>query len=316
MKLGDIYRLAIKLGIEHDPRGKEEVRRILDKNKEALEALKKNDREYFDHDTLENPYADTRILFGDSESEIKCLIAGIDMETQEIILADRLREKGEPIDLVFAHHPEGKALAALADVMYLQADAWAKQGVPINIGEDLIGERATEVRRGLMPVNHARAVDAARLLGFNYMCCHTPCDNLVQEFVQKYLDEKAPKTLDDVIKALKEIPEYKAAAKEKAGPVLLVGDSGKRPGRIVVDMTGGTEGPEGAMEKLADAGVGTLVGMHFSEKLRKKAAENHICIVVAGHIASDAIGMNLFFDELEKNRVSIVAASGFSRVKR
>jgi putative NIF3 family GTP cyclohydrolase 1 type 2 len=316
MKLGDIYDLAIQMGIDHDPRDKEEIERILNKNKEAFDALKDDEKEYFDSETIKNPYADTRILCGSHDADVKCLIAGVDMETQEVILADRLREKGEPIDLIMAHHPEGSALAALSDVMYLQADAWSKQGVPINIAEDLIGERAAEVRRGLMPINHRRAIDAAGLLGFNFMCCHTPCDNLVQEYVQKQIDEKNPRTLGDLIKTLKEIPEYKEAAKQKSGPVILVGDGGKRAGRIVVDMTGGTEGPEGAIEKLADAGVGTLVGMHFSEKLRKKAAEKHINIVVAGHIASDAIGMNLFFDQLENNGVKIIAASGFTRVKR
>jgi hypothetical protein len=200
--------------------------------------------------------------------------------------------------------------------MAMQADVWATHGVPINIGEDLIGERMTEVRRGLMPINHTRAVDTARLLGFAMMCSHTPCDNLVQDFVQRHLDEKAPDTLGDIIKALREIPEYKAAALENSGPNILVGDASKRPGKIIVDMTGGTEGPEGAMEKLAAAGVGTIVGMHFSEKLRKKAAENHINIVVAGHISSDAIGMNLMLDKIERLGVKVLTTSGLVRVKR
>jgi len=256
------------------------------------------------------------MLTGDPDTEINGLIAGIDMETQEIVLADRLREKGEKIDLVLAHHPEGKALAALADVMAMQADIWAKYGVPINIGDDLIGERMTEVRRGLMPINHNRAVDAARLLGFCFMNSHTPCDNLVMDFVQRYLDEKAPSTMGDIIKALREIPEYKDAALNNSGPAIVAGDSSKRPGKVVVDMTGGTEGPEAAMERLADAGVGTIVGMHFSEKLRKKASENHMNLIVAGHIASDAIGMNLFLDKLENNGVTVLTTSGLVRVKR
>lgn len=316
MKLSEIYNLAIEVGIAHDPRGEAEVEKQLEKKRKAYDELKPDEKEFFDIETLDNPYSDTRMLAGDPDTEVRGLLAGIDMETQEIVLADRLREKGETIDLILAHHPEGKALAALADVMAMQADIWDKYGVPINIGEDLIGERMTEVRRNLMPVNHSRAVDAAKLLGFAFMNSHTPCDNLVTEFVQNYLNEKKPETLGEIVKALKEIPEYRNAALNNAGPAIIVGDAGKRPGKIVVDMTGGTEGPEATMERLANAGVGTIVGMHFSDKLRKKAQESHLNLIVAGHISSDAIGMNLFLDKLEANGVKILTTSGLVRVKR
>ncbi|MBE0448569.1 MAG: NGG1p interacting factor NIF3 [Actinobacteria bacterium] len=315
MKLREIYDLAIEAGIEHDPRGKAEVDKLLSKRKEAFDGLKDEEKEFFDIDSLKNPYADTRILAGDPDMEVTGILAGIDIEVQEVVLADRLREKGEKIDLLLAHHPEGKALAGLSDVMAMQADIWAKLGVPINIGDVLIDERMGEVRRSLMPINHNRAIDAAKLLTFSLMSCHTPCDNLVNEFVQKYLDEKSPETLGDVVKVLREIPEYKAAAFDKAGPTILVGDSNKRTGKIVVDMTGGTEGPEGAIEKLADAGVGTIVGMHLGDKLRKKASESHINVVIAGHIASDAIGMNLFLDRLKEKGISIITTSGLMRVE-
>lgn len=316
MKLSEIYDLAIEVGMEHDPRGKEEALKVLEKSKKSYDGLKDEDKEFFDRDNLKNPYSDTRILAGDPDTEVTAILAGIDMETQEVVLADRLREKGENIDLILAHHPEGKALAALSGVMSMQADIWAKYGVPINIGDALIDERMREVHRSLMPINHNRAVDAATLLGFSFMNCHTPCDNLVNDFLQKYLDEKAPETVGDIVKVLKEIPEYKAAALENAGPNILVGDAGKRTGKIIVDMTGGTEGPEGAIQKLAEAGVGTIVGMHLSDKLRKKASENHINVVIAGHISSDAIGMNLFLDRLEEKGVKILATSGLRRVRR
>ena len=78
-----------------------------------------------------------------------------------MLLADRLREKGEPIDLVFAHHPEGPGYANLHEVMYMQADLWAQQGVSIAAGDALIAPRAEEIRRRISPVNHYRAIDAA-----------------------------------------------------------------------------------------------------------------------------------------------------------
>lgn len=316
MRLKEIYELAIRMGVEADPRGEKEVKKALSRTKESYEKMKEEDKEFFDLEKLTNPYSDTRILYGKTETEIKGILVGIDMEAQEIILADRLREKGEKVDLVLAHHPEGKSLANLPDVMAMQADLWGKQGVPVNIGDVLIDKRMKEVFRSLMPVNHQRAVDVARLLDIAFMNVHTPTDNLVTSYLQKLLDEKKPYTIGDVIAEFKKIPEYKEAAKNGVGPTILVGDGSKRAGRTVVNMTGGTEGPEEVLEKLATAGVGTLVEMHMSDKLKEKAEANHINVIIAGHISSDAIGLNLFLDRLEEAGIKMVTCSGLERVSR
>ncbi|RJQ54682.1 MAG: NGG1p interacting factor NIF3 [Actinobacteria bacterium] len=318
MRLKELYDLAVATGMKNDPRGEDELRRVLEEARKRYDKLDEDDKSSFDTESLSNPYSDTRVMVGDPDMEITGIIAGIDMEVGEVLLADRLNERGADINLVLAHHPEGKALASLADVMSMQADVWHTFGVPINIAEALIGPRMGEVRRNLMPVNHARATDAARLLGLGFITIHTAADNMVTKFVQDYLDGQEPRTLRDVVKALRKIPEYEQAALENAGPSIVVGDSDRRAGKIAVDMTGGTEGPEGAIEKLADAGVGTLVGMHYGEKLRKKAEERHINVVVAGHIASDTIGLNRILDAVEAQAgpMDVVAASGFRRVRR
>jgi len=89
-----------------------------------------------------------------------------------------------------------------------------------------------------------------------------------------------------------------------------VGDENRRAGKVFVDMTGGTEGSVKIYEKLADAGVGTVVGMHISE-------EHHVNVVIAGHIASDALGLNLIFDELCRiDKLDIIECSGFVRIDR
>ncbi|MDI6690125.1 MAG: NGG1p interacting factor NIF3 [Actinomycetota bacterium] len=316
MKLREVYRLAVKMGMSKDPRGEKGVKRVLDRIKDNFGQLREEEREFFDIEKLTNPYSDTRILCGDLEMEITGVLAGIDLEVPEVLLADRLNEKGERINLLLAHHPEGSALAALPEVMAMQADIWGKLGVPINIGDVLIDKRMKEVHRALLPLNHNRAVDAARLLGFAFMTIHTPADNLVTSFLQKIFDEEKPYTVKDIADRLRRIPEYNYAAKDSAGPTILVGEPDRRAGKVVVDMTGGTEGPEEAIERLADAGVGTLVGMHMGDKLRKRAEKHHINVVIAGHIASDAVGINLFLDELEKKGVKIIVCSGLRRVRR
>ncbi len=317
MKLEEIYRLAVTMGIKADPRGKREVDRLLAKEKEAYDKLSDEEKEDYDQDRLTNPFADSRILNGDPKTEVWSIIAGVDMEAQEIILADRLREKGRKIDLVLAHHPEGKALAALSEVMAVQADVWHTAGVPINVGEAVLEGRVNEVMRMILPLNHQRPVQAAQLLDLPFMCTHTPCDNLVTGNLQKHFDKKGDRlTLKEVKDELLKYPEYKQAALNNAGPTIVVGSEKRRAGRILVDMTGGTGGPAESLEKLAIAGVGTLVGMHISEKNREEAEKHKVNVVIAGHDSSDSIGMNLFLDELEKKGVEIIPCSGLHRVSR
>jgi len=317
LRLGDIYRTCVETGIAADERDRTEIDQVLQVARKQYDKLEEADKPFFDLEKLTNPYSDTRICAGDPDREIRGLLVGVDMETAEVLLADRLREKGAQIDLIFAHHPEGPGFANLHEVMYMQADLWAKQGVSIAAADSLIAPRAEEIRRRLSPVNHYRAIQAAELLGFASMSCHTPADNSVNRFVQRHLDERAPRTLDDVVHALRDIPEYADGARKGYGPTIVQGSSGARAGRMVADMTGGTEGPTDALNRLAAAGVGTLVGMHYSEDHRKRAEELGLNLVVAGHISSDVLGMNLILDEIEKlGEIEIVCTSGMVRVSR
>lgn len=316
MRLHEIYELAIESGIAADPRDRAEIEKQMTKKKQAYDKLEADQKEFFDQERLRNPYSDTRILVGEPDFKVNGLIVGIDMEVGEVVLADRLREKGAPIDLILAHHPEGKALAALADVMRMQADIWALRGVPINVGDSLIGGRMREISRRLSPVNHSRAVDAARQLGLAMMCVHTPSDNMVNRFVQDFLDKSGADTPGEILKQLRTIPEYAQAARNGSGPFLLVGESDSRAGRVHVDFTGGTEGPKEAISKLADAGVGTIVGMHMDDKLREEAEKANLNVVIAGHISSDNLGINLFLDKLEERGLQITTTSGMHRVSR
>jgi putative NIF3 family GTP cyclohydrolase 1 type 2 len=261
---------------------------------------------------LNNPYSDTRIHFDNGEKNIKKVMAGIDIDTAEIMLAEEL-----DIETVIAHHPIGLGLTGLDDVMHLQADVYAQYGIPINIAEGLMKTRISEVSRGVNPINHYQAVDSAKLLDINFLNVHTPADNLMANFVDKKLKKDKPEYVGDIIKSLLEIPEYKEAAKKGFGPMIFSGSEENRTGRIALtEITGGTSGSKEMYEKLSHAGVGTVIGMHLSEESRKEAEKYHINIVIAGHISSDSLGMNLFLDELEKKGIKIVPCSGLIRISR
>ncbi len=317
MKLSDLFQLAVETGIDHDPRGRSGAMEELTRRQERYDKLEDEEKSVFDQEQLSNPYGDSRILWGDPDTEINSMLVGIDIDTAELVLADRLKEKGMSVDMVVAHHPEGKALAGLHEVMPIQEDVLHAKGVPINVAEGLMGPRIAEVERSLLPNNHNKTVDAARLLNIPFMNIHTPADNCVQKFLEDLFSEKEPKTVGDIVKLLKEIPEYAAAAAAtNAGPKIILGADENRCGKIMVDMTGGTSGPENSYEKLSEAGVGTLVVMHIGEKHRKEAEKNHINVIIAGHIASDSLGLNLILDEFETRGIAIEPYSGLIRHSR
>lgn len=317
MTIQDIYNLAIKMGIEADPRGKEGVERFLKNKKEEYKNLSALEKEEYDGEKLTNPYADSRILYGDPQKEVKRILMGIDMDTGEILLADRLSQKGKTIDLILGHHPHGQGLAALAEVMEMQAEMLATFGVPINIAEGILKDRISEVRRRIAPKNHYQAVDAAKVLEIPFICLHTPFDNLGYSFLNNLFNKEKAETVGQVVKILKSVPEFRLAVKMKNGPTIFSGDAGSHCGKVIVgEFTGGTEGAKEMYEKMAQAGVGTIIGMHISEEHRKEAQKHHVNLVVAGHMVSDSLGANLFLDQLEKKGIEIIVCSGMIRYKR
>lgn len=318
MKLEQLYRKAVKIGIENDLRGKEEIKKILKEEKEKFDSLKKDELEYYDKDRLFNPFSDSRVLNGELNTEVKKVIVGIDMETGEMLLTYLLnKDLEQKIDLIIAHHPEGYALAQLYDVMKLQADLMASYGINISVAEQLMEKRISEIERRLMPVNHTRAVDAAKVLGIPMMCIHTPADNCVTNYLKKTFEKQKPYKLKDLLKILKNIPEYKKSAKLQVPPKIVSGSENSKCGKIYVDMTGGTEGSKEIFEKYANSGISTLVGMHLSEEHLENAKKAKLNVVIAGHISSDVLGLNLLFDEIEKEeKLEFVGISGFERMRR
>jgi len=314
MKIQEIFDLAIKMGIESDFRGKAGIEKLLARKKKKYEALSEKIKGEFDKEALTNPFLDTRIYNIAEDKEIKKILVGIDIDTSELLLAKQLGD----VDLVIGHHPVGRGLAAgLADIMELQADVYNYYGVPINVAESLNFPRISEVARGVSASNHQKSVNAAKILEVNFMNVHTPADNLVAKFLKDLIEKENPERVEELVGLLKEVPEYKEAIKIGAGPKAITGNPESRCGKIAVtEITGGTEGSPKLFEKMSQAGIGTTLAMHASEEHRKEAEAAHINVVIAGHISSDSLGMNLFLDELEKKGIEIICSSGLTRVKR
>ncbi len=316
MTIQQIYDLALEMGIKADPRGEEFVKRRLEKVKKSYESLSAKEKKYFDKETFVNPYSDSRFLYGDPKKEVKKILAGIDATSAEVLLADRLNQKGQNIDLLISHHPAGDAYANLHDVMELQADMYAQLGMPINIAHAIMSERMRDIEIRVHPRNHNEAVDTARLLDIPLLVLHTIWDNMGNDFMLNYFKGKTFDTVDEVMDELLEIPEYQQATIGKAGPLIVSGSAKSRAGKVMIWFTGGTNPSKEMYVEIAKLGVGTIIDMHMTEEAIKEMRKGHINVINAGHISSDSIGANIFFDALEEKGIEVIPCSGFIRVKR
>lgn len=319
--LEQAYEKCLKLAIDKGPRSKKDVDEQLKELKEKFGKLDKKEKEYFDMESLKNPYLDSRIEVGPGKTVLKRVMVGIDISVGEVLLASELNRsagKGGKIDAILAHHPEGRSLIDLTQVMTIQIEQAVDDGVPVNVIERQIGGRIGDLNRALHPHNHYQVPRAAELLGIPMACFHTFADNQVYAFMKDYITKKKPKYVKDIMKALMDLPEYQYAKKKGYGPMLFTGSEGNRCGKISFSgFTGGTSGNKKTIVDMAAAGVGTVMAMHMSEDHRKLAEKHHMNVVICGHMSSDSIGMNLLMDELERGGVKeFVEVGGFQRVSR
>lgn len=319
MKLYEAYKLAIENGMAHDPRPKEEVELVLKNAAKAYKDLPEDRKPFFDQERLWNPYQDSRFTWGAElaqDFDVQRLMWGIDIGTGELLLADRLREKGQRIDAVVAHHPTGRSRTPFPEVMWMQTDIYHDCGVPINVAEGLMKPRMDEVLFDVMGSNYNQAADAARLLGIPMMNLHSPADNLVQEFLEQKVAAAEPKHLSDLTALLMKEPEYQQAARLNDPPKIIVGTKDSRCGKVIAKMTGGTSGPQGIYHELADAGVGTVIAMHMPSEHVEACRKEHLNVVISGHMASDSVGINLMCDMWQKHGIEVFGAAGFTRFSR
>jgi len=219
---------------------------------------------------------------------IKKVLMGVDMDTPELLLAKQLG-----YDCVVSHHPKNTNVEIL-ELLKTHIFKLEALGIPRNKGQKLLEERKEELSYNRHVENTRRSESAAKLMGFPYMCIHTPADRIGEAIVQAFLDEKfkdkPDTTVQEVADALEGIAEYKNSARK---PVIRVGAKESYAGKIYVLMSGLTGPGPKILKEYFEAGVGTLVLMHIPEKDAKELKEQGIGnVLVAGHMSSDSLGLN------------------------
>ncbi len=236
------------------------------------------------------------------------ILFGIDMGAAEILIAKQLGFHG-----VITHHPKGgEAMVNLSQVMQNQIQRMVNAGIPINKAQKVLKERQEEVERRVYAENYDREVSAARLLGMPFIALHTPCDILAEQTVQGHLDrrlaDRPQATLKDLLDILGELPEYKNALVK---PKIRVGAPESYAGRVYVTMAGGTSGGKEVFKAYFEAGVGTLVVMHCPDDVLEAVRQQNIGnIIIAGHMASDSVGINKMITVLSQYGLECTRCAG------
>jgi putative NIF3 family GTP cyclohydrolase 1 type 2 len=270
------------------------------------------EKRWFDTERLWNPFTDSHLFAGAPDTEVRKVAVGVDCDNSDLLIIKELNRDGAKIDALISHHPAGKNMGFHL-VMGVQADMFENWGMPITKAESIMAARLKEVYRGLLPSNTRRVPRSAELLGVPFMSLHSPADVFVQSHVQATIDTAAPRTVGDIIDLLtNSYEEYERAREIQEAMDIFVGAKKNRCGKVVVKMAGGTQGPVAQFEPLAQAGVGTIVCMHMREDAVKEAEKHSINILVAGHMASDSIGINLLLAAIDPGKeLEVLPISGY-----
>ena len=242
--------------------------------------------------------------------DITRALVTIDADTGLLSIARSLGYDG-----VIVHHPQGDdAMMGLHLVMNRQLQTMTRAGIPENEARIALEPRQFSVEH----TNHMRNWDympsVARLMGMPLMNIHYPCDlmmeRIVDAHVQGRLAESGPATtVGQLTDMLLELPEY---AHAKTRPAVVTGSMDWLAGNVVTAFAGGTNGGAAVVEAYWRHGVNTVMTLHMEvadiQKLR--ALPHPGTLIVAGHIASDSVGLNALVRVLRAHGLELTAMGG------
>lgn len=296
MTIRELYEFAIERGIALDPRGEAALREQMEQARAEQEALSEAARVGVDTERTRNPFGDTRIVCGDPQTQVRRIVCGIDITGAEILMADRLRDHGQPVDLVVAHHTSaiGGGLGSRRDTIWPQVKMATDFGVPEHLAWKLVSAGA---QGGPERSVDFRITQIAEGLGMPLITLHSPPDLYLFAWGRKVIEEDRPRTLGDLVARSNAAPEVRWLHERGQGTEIAVGDAKDPLGRVYFAFYGGWNPTPEMFEALCDAGCGTLWVVATSGELNEVARRRKVSIVVTPHYPADNIGLNGLFDD-------------------
>ena len=240
---------------------------------------------------------------------VERLLVGLDIDTGDLLLA---RELG--YDAVLAHHFRGMEAELTAWQVYARhIDLMVAAGVPRHAAEAAVLDRMEAMRVAAHAANYDRVSGAARLLGVPLLNIHSPADELGRRAMQRAVDEllraRPEATVAEVCAHLNaSFVEFQRAPTRVA---VRLGNTEAPAGRVIVVHGALTNGGADVARTYFEHGVQTVIYIHIApaelQRLYQTAQGN---LIVAGHIASDSIGLNIYLAELERRGVQVTRLNG------
>jgi hypothetical protein len=258
---------------------------------------------------LDEPPADTMIYH---PGEMKRILFGIDIDLADVMFAKQLGFDG-----VIGHHPIGLTTKThFYEVMNRQKMLMEEVGATPEEAEEALKERRREIEYGGMGTNYDRHITAFRMFDLPVMNLHIVIDIITERAVRERVYPQFPegndKTLGDLIDELMQFEEYQ---KSPVKPKVILGKDDDPCGVPVIAFANGTCGGPAVIKTYWKYGRDTAVYMHIPHGDVKKLAEDadHKNLVIAGHMASDSIGINIFIDALLERDMEVHTFNGVVR---
>lgn len=240
-------------------------------------------------------------------SGIRRVLFGIDISTAELHTAKQLG-----FDAVIAHHPPMLAAIPAWQVYRRHIDLMIAAGVPEAAAKAAVLPRVESMAAGYQSANHDHFPSIARLLQMPFMNIHCPLDELgrriMQATVDRCLEQDPEASLQDVVDALNQLPEFQQAFTQVE---VAAGDPSAPAGRVIVAHGALTNGGYPVASTYFAHGIPTVLYIHVPHAdLQKIRAEAKGQLLVSGHISSDLVGINPFVSRLREAGLDVTTISG------
>ncbi len=244
--------------------------------------------------------------------EMKRILFGIDIDLADLMLAKQLGYDG-----VIGHHPIGmETRTHFYQVLDRQIELMEEVGASPDEAKAALQKRQRELAYRAGGDNYDRHITAFRLFGLPIMNLHIVIDIIGEKAVRGKIYPEFPegntRTLGDLVDTLMEFEEYQ---KSPVKPKVVLGEPDTPCGLPIVAFANGTFGGPEVMRTYWKYGRDTAVYMHVPEGDVKELREgpNRKNLIVAGHMPSDSIGINIFIDALIERGMEVDTFNGVVR---
>ena len=236
---------------------------------------------------------------------IKKILFGVDIDSSDLYYA-----KANGYDAVIAHHPQANIITA-QEVYKDHIEVMKKFGVPGEVAKKAVENKYEELRINAQSKNYDDTLSVAKMLKMPFLNIHQPLDEIGRRLLQDKVDQVCSDDNARLKDLVKELSSFKEMQLARTKVELLIGDESKRPGKTVVAHGTYTNGGYSVANAYFENGVDTVIYIHISySDYVKLKEENKGNIIVLGHIASDAVGINPFVNELRERGLEVTTIKG------